>query len=126
MSQDRRPVNLDLTKFAFPVTSYASILHRLSGALLFFGTAGLLLALDLSLSSEAGFNRLAAMLSAPLVKFTAFILLSALGYHLIAGIKHLLQDMGLGESLAGGILAARLTLALGLLLSAAVGFMLLL
>ena len=36
--------------------------------------------------------------------------LSALVYHLIAGVKHLVMDMGIGETLEGGVLAARLTL----------------
>lgn len=125
MSQDTRPVNLNLTKFAFPVTSHASILHRLSGFFLFFGTAGLLFALDLSLASEAGFDRLAALLQTPPAKLFAFVLLSALAYHFVAGVKHLLQDLGIGESLRGGVLAAWLTLLLGFGLAALIAFLLL-
>ena len=33
-----RPVNLDLTTFRFPVTAIASILHRVCGVILFFGS----------------------------------------------------------------------------------------
>ncbi|MCH1448834.1 MAG: succinate dehydrogenase, cytochrome b556 subunit, partial [Litoricolaceae bacterium] len=36
MSRER-PVNLDLTTFSFPITAIASILHRVSGVILFFG-----------------------------------------------------------------------------------------
>ena len=115
MSQDKRPVNLDLTKFAFPTPAYASILHRVSGAFMFVGVAGLLFALDMSLSSAESFDRLVSGLQAPLFKVLAFVLLTTLAYHLVAGIKHLLQDLGIGETLQGGLLAARLTLAAGVL-----------
>ena len=37
--------------------------------------------------------------------------LAGLLYHLIAGIKHLLMDMGIGESLEGGLLGAKLVIA---------------
>jgi succinate dehydrogenase / fumarate reductase cytochrome b subunit len=43
-------------------------------------------------------------------KLVLFGVLSALAYHTAAGIKHLIMDMGIGESLAGGVLAARITL----------------
>ena len=43
-------------------------------------------------------------------------ILSALLYHLVAGIKHLLMDMGIGEELKSGRLAAKLTLVISVIL----------
>jgi succinate dehydrogenase / fumarate reductase cytochrome b subunit len=51
--------------------------------------------------------------------FITWIALSALLYHLIAGIRHLLMDIGIGESLKGGRLTAYLvfiTTTLGIIL----------
>lgn len=66
--------------------------------------------LDLSLSSEAGFEALAEILAGTWFKLLLWALLAALAYHLTAGIRHLLMDMGIGESLRGGVLGARLVL----------------
>ena len=77
---------------------------------MFVGVALMLYAFDMSLSSEAGFEYLSNAIVSPVGKFLTWVLLSALVYHLIAGIKHLFMDMGIGETLEGGVFAARLTL----------------
>lgn len=100
--KDNRPVNLDLTKFHFPLPAITSILHRITGVVLFAGTAVLLWLLAESLSSEAGFERVQQWLAAPLFKVVLWGILSGLLYHLIAGIRHLLMDAGIGETLQGG------------------------
>ena len=102
----RRPVNLDLTKFAFPVTAIASIIHRISGVVIFLTLPLLLYFFDKSLSSEASFNRLVHLLKADLLmKLLLLMFLTALFYHLAAGVKHLLADFGIGEELASARLA---------------------
>ncbi|MFS9598930.1 succinate dehydrogenase, cytochrome b556 subunit, partial [Klebsiella variicola] len=85
----KRPVNLDLRTIKLPVTAYTSILHRISGVILFLGIAVLLFALDKSLSSEEGFEQVKACLTSPLAKLVIWGLLSALLYHLVAGVRHL-------------------------------------
>jgi len=110
VNDNKRPVNLDLTKFAFPVTSISSIAHRLAGVALFAGTALFLYGLHMSLASEASFNELVSLLGTIPGKLITLGLLSALAYHFIAGIKHYLMDMGVAEDLEGGIFAARSTL----------------
>ena len=62
-----RPVNLDLTTFHFPVTAIASILHRVCGVILFFGSFVLMALLGLSLENEAGFADAIALLDNGLV-----------------------------------------------------------
>ena len=67
MSRER-PVNLDLTTFSFPITAIASILHRVSGVILFFGSFILLALLGLSLENEAGFADALTLLDHPFVR----------------------------------------------------------
>ncbi|WP_328189838.1 succinate dehydrogenase, cytochrome b556 subunit [Marinobacter sp. OP 3.4] len=112
----KRPVNLDLGKFHFPLPAITSILHRISGVILFVGIAFLLYGLDVSLSGEAGFNRVNELLDSFLAKLIIWGILSALLYHLVAGIKHLLMDMGIGEELHSGRLAAKLTVVISVIL----------
>ena len=99
--KSQRPVNLDLRTIKLPVTAYTSILHRISGVILFIGLAIMLYALGKSLGSEEGFGEVKACLTSPLAKFVTWGLLSALLYHLVAGVRHLIMDMGIGETLEG-------------------------
>ena len=113
MKQDSRPINVgigDLMSFRWPITAIASITHRIAGAILFVGIAFLLFALDMSLSSEAGFETLKGMMTSPIGMIITWGLLSAMAYHFVAGIKHLIMDMGIGETLEGGRFAAKTTL----------------
>jgi len=116
-----RPKNLDLTTIQLPLTAKASILHRISGFALFFGMIFVLGALDMSLASEESFNQLKECLQSPVAKFITWGILSALGYHFVAGIKHLLMDAGIGETLEGGRVASIITLVLGGLVIALAG-----
>lgn len=108
--KDNRPVNLDLTKFRWPLPALTSIVHRISGVFIFLAIALLLYLLELSLESEAGFADVASLIANPLIKFFVWAVLAALLYHLIAGIKHLLMDFGIGETLAGSVLGAKLVI----------------
>jgi len=112
----KRPVNLDLGKFHFPLPAITSILHRISGIIIFVGVAFLMYGLDLSLSGEDGFNRVNELLDSFLAKLITWGILSALLYHLVAGIKHLLMDAGIGEELESGRLAAKITLVVSIVL----------
>jgi len=112
----KRPVNLDLGKFHFPLPAITSILHRISGIIIFVGVAFLMYGLDLSLSGEDGFNRVNELLESFLAKLIIWGILSALLYHLVAGIKHLLMDAGIAEELESGRLAAKITLVVSIVL----------
>lgn len=104
----KRPVNLDISTIKLPITAYVSILHRISGVFLFAGAAVLLWLLDISLASEEGFTAVQEMFDNPLLKFTVWVVLAALAYHAVAGIRHLTMDGGVGESLRGGRVGAQL------------------
>lgn len=113
--KDNRPTNLDLGSIKYPLPAITSLLHRISGAFIFVGVAVLLYLLDLSLSSAAGFAQVQEILSHTLAKLVIWAVLAGLLYHLIAGIKHLIMDLGIGETMQGGIIAARLVIALSAL-----------
>jgi succinate dehydrogenase / fumarate reductase cytochrome b subunit len=112
----QRPVNLDLRTIKLPITAYTSILHRVSGVILFLGIVVMLYALDKTLASEEGFAEVQACLTSPLAKLIIWGLLSALLYHLVAGVRHLIMDMGVGESLEGGKLGSKIVLAVSVVI----------
>lgn len=119
--KSQRPVNLDLRTIKLPVTAYTSILHRISGVILFLGLAIMLYALGKSLGSEEGFGEVKACLTSPLAKFVTWGLLSALLYHLVAGVRHLTMDMGIGETLEGGKLGSKIVIVISVVLIVLVG-----
>ena len=93
----KRPVNLDIGSIKLPITSYVSILHRASGVVLFFAVALLLWMFDASLESEQSFQSLKECLSSPIAQLVIWAALAALAYHFVAGIRHLIMDLGFGE-----------------------------
>lgn len=113
---DKRPVNLDLSQFSFPLPALTSIVHRATGIILFVGIAILMYILELSLASEESFNAVKESLDGFFVKFIIWGILSGLLYHLVAGIKHILMDFGIGETLEGGVLGAKVTIVISVVL----------
>ena len=116
-----RPVNLDLTTLRFPITAIASILHRVSGVVLFFGSFVLMALLGMSLDDEAGFADALALLDNSFVRFIVWGVLAALAYHFVAGLKHLFMDMGYGETLESGPLFAKISMASAVVLMGLAG-----
>lgn len=106
----QRPKNLNLLTIRFPIPAIVSILHRISGLILFLLIPLMLWGLHLSLSSPDDFDNLHLFLSSPLMKFLIWGSLSAFIYHFFAGIRHLLMDIHVGDELKSGRLSAMLTL----------------
>ena len=114
--KSQRPVNLDLRTIKLPITAITSILHRISGIIIFIGLVFMLYALSVSLGSEEGFADMKATLTSPLAKLIAWGILSALLYHLVAGVRHLIMDAGIGETLEGGKLGSKILIAISVVL----------
>ena len=106
--KDNRPVNLDIGTIKLPITAYASITHRVSGVALVVASFLMLWALDMSLSGPEGFASLQSLFDTTLVKLVMWAISVALIYHSFAGIKHLIMDFGIGETMEGGVLGSRL------------------
>ncbi|MDP9564736.1 UNVERIFIED_ORG: succinate dehydrogenase / fumarate reductase cytochrome b subunit [Kosakonia oryzae] len=118
----QRPVNLDLTTIRFPVTAIASILHRVSGVITFVAVGILLWLLGLSLSSEDGFLTASAIVNSFFVKFILWGILTALAYHAVGGIRHMLMDFGwLEETFEAGKRSANLSFVITVVLSILAG-----
>ncbi|TCL03972.1 MULTISPECIES: succinate dehydrogenase cytochrome b556 subunit [Sodalis] len=121
----QRPINLDLQTIRFPVTAIASILHRITGVIMFVAVGILLWILGLSLSSADGFSQAAAMMDSFIVKFIIWGILTALAYHAVGGIRHMLMDFGyLDETFAMGKMTANVTFVITVVLSILAGVLL--
>ena len=112
MNAKKRPVFLDLTKMKFPPTAIISIMHRMSGVLIFLLLPFALYLLHHSLVSQDSFNALTASLSTPFMSFLAWVLVSAASFHLFAGIRHMLMDCGVGEHMCAARMSAYLIIGL--------------
>ncbi|MEJ2532166.1 MAG: succinate dehydrogenase, cytochrome b556 subunit [Halioglobus sp.] len=119
--KDNRPVNLDIGTMRLPVTAWTSITHRATGVFLFAGMAFLIWALDASLRSPESFASLQDTLGSPLARLVLWAILAALIYHSLAGVRHLIMDMGVGESMEGGARGARIVIALAVVLTLLAG-----
>jgi len=117
----KRPVNLDISTIKLPITAYVSILHRFSGIFLFAGAAVLLWILDSSLDSQESFAAVRDASTNLVFKVVLWSVLSALAYHTVMGLRHLLMDCGVGESLEGGKRGATIALVLAIILIALIG-----
>lgn len=133
-AQRERPVfrNIHISQivgYRLPLAGVVSILHRISGALLFVFLPFLIWLFDLSITSEISYERFASVfvvgafgLPAWLVKLLLLALIWAYLHHFIAGVRHLWMDVshdavdlkrGRASALFTLVAAGLLTLALG-------------
>lgn len=117
----KRPVNLDLSTFKFPVTAIASILHRISGFILFLLIPFILGLLAYSLKSPECFQTLQSGFAHPVSKVIFLGIFLALFYHLLAGVRHLIMDTGRGEKLAQARCSARFIMIVAVLATVGMG-----
>ena len=96
MKPRARPVYLNVFRIHLPLAGWVSILHRVSGALLFLAFPIGVWALSVSLSDEAGFQRMAAWLTHLLSKLLLLLLIWAFTHHALAGLRHLALDVHWG------------------------------
>ena len=117
----KRFINLNLLTLQYPFTAIISILHRLSGLLVFLLIPFLLCFCSKALSSEAGFTAVAASLNHPLSRVVLWFFLAGLGYHFAAGVRHLIMDMGWGESLTSARRSGEIVLVISLIWASLMG-----
>lgn len=123
--QNKRPKHLNLLKIKQPLPAVVSILHRISGALLFFpGIPLVLYSLQTLLQSPQGFEAFQDCLRAPVIKVALLLPIWFFLHHLCAGIRHVLLDLQIGIVLAQARTSSKLVLAAGFLLTALIGWQL--
>lgn len=117
---DYRPKNLNLFSIRFPIPAIVSILHRISGFFLFLLIPFVLYALSYSLTMK-GFKQISQLFDLWWVKFGAWLVLASLGYHLIAGLRHLLSDLHFGDTLRAGRFSAYMVFLFAIVLAVLLG-----
>jgi succinate dehydrogenase cytochrome b subunit len=117
-----RPVYLDLPHIRLPLPGIVSILHRVSGALLFLvGIPLLLYGVSASLASPESNAALTAGFAHPVAKLVLVGLLWAYIHHFCAGIRFLLLDIHRGIELEPARRSSAVVLVLSLALTLIVG-----
>ena len=95
-----RPVTLPLMRLRLPLPGWVSLLHRVSGVLLFLSLPIALFALQQSLRGPEEFSCIQEKLMHPAGRAVVLLVVWALAHHLFAGIRHLLMDLHIGVGLA--------------------------
>ena len=120
-----RPKYLNLQALIFeirlPLPGWVSILHRISGALLFVAVLWLLWMLDRSLSSEAAFDRIKHYAGLLPVKLSLLGIVWAYCHHFCAGIRYLFLDLDKGVDLETARLTSWVVLGASIILTAFLG-----
>ena len=91
-----RPVYLDLFRIYLPLAGWVSILHRVTGVLLFAAVPLGVWALSISLSGESGFQQVTDWIVHPLARLLLLLLVWAFALHFFAGLRHLALDVHWG------------------------------
>lgn len=118
----------DLTTYRLPPAGWVSILHRISGALMFLLLPLIIWLFDTSVSSEISFARFKAAFNVGLgfvpgwfMKLVALALMWAFIHHLFAGLRHLYMEVTHKLSKEFGRQSAVTVLVLSLGLTAVLG-----
>ena len=118
----------DLTTYRLPAAGWVSILHRVSGLLMFFLMPFIIWMLDTSLSSEISFETFTSAFTAGIgfvpgwfVKLVVLGLIWGYLHHFIAGVRHLYMDATHSVTKEFGKSSAMITLVLSLGLTAVLG-----
>ena len=89
----------DLTTYRLPAAGFVSILHRISGAIMFLLLPFIIWMFDTSISSEISFGKFTSAFSTGMLglpgfvwKLAALALIWAFLHHFIAGVRHLWMD----------------------------------
>jgi succinate dehydrogenase / fumarate reductase cytochrome b subunit len=113
----KRPLWYNLSPLNLPIAGLVSILHRISGLLLFLFVVWLLYLLDASLASPERFDAFKRVVGHPFGRLVLLGLLWAFLHHLCAGIRFLFLDVHKGVDLATARLTSGLVLAVSLALT---------
>jgi succinate dehydrogenase / fumarate reductase, cytochrome b subunit len=92
----QRPLSPHLQIYRWPLPMAMSILHRITGGALYFGTLLMAWWLIAASSGPGAYGRIAAFISSPIGRLVLFGYTWALIHHMLGGIRHLIWDTGRG------------------------------
>ena len=87
---------VDLMNYRLPIAGKVSIMHRVSGAMLFLCLPFLIALFAMSFVSESGFNSMSTVVGHPLMKIVLLGLIWGYLHHFCAGIRYLVLDLHIG------------------------------
>jgi succinate dehydrogenase / fumarate reductase, cytochrome b subunit len=119
--KNQRPKNLNLLTIHFPIPAIVSILHRVSGVVLFLLIPLSLWVFSLSLESEQRFEAIKHSIGNPVIKCIILAILAAFFFHFMAGLRHLFMDIHIGEELKSGRRSAMAAILITLILTIVAG-----
>lgn len=108
--KDNRPVFLNLFQIKMPITAVVSFMHRVSGVVIFLAIPWLLYLLQWALASQAGFNSWHVWMGHIWFPVCMWLVLVAFGHHLFAGVRHIVMDIGFGETFQAAVISSYLVL----------------
>jgi succinate dehydrogenase / fumarate reductase cytochrome b subunit len=117
----QRPKHLALHQIKLPLPGIVSILHRVSGLLLFIALPLLLLMLQYSLASIETYTQLMAVMANPLLKLLLLGLLWAFLHHFCAGVRYLAIDLHLVRDLVQARNSSKVVMVVSLVLTIIIG-----
>lgn len=97
----------DILRYRLPAAGVVSILHRVSGAMMFLLLPLILYIFDLSITSEISFTHLQGFVSHWFVKLLILGLSWAYLHHFCAGVRHLIMDAHIGLTKEASAKSAR-------------------
>ena len=104
MTQDpqNRPISPHLTIYRPQLNSVLSIMHRMTGIILFFGLLLLILWFFSMSLGKASFNFSSALVNSLIGRLILDGSLCAFWYHFFSGVRHLFWDFGIGFDMVWG------------------------
>tara|TARA_B100000508_G_scaffold42256_1_gene32957 strand:+ start:895 stop:1263 length:369 start_codon:yes stop_codon:yes gene_type:complete len=103
------PRYLNLFKIALPMPGISSILHRISAVAIFVLSLPMMWVLVFSLSSEANYQIIISLFENFFLKSLFSLFITAIFYHFVSGLRHLVMDFGYWETLRAGRMSALAT-----------------
>ena len=103
------PRYLNLFKIALPIPGISSILHRISAVAIFVLSLPMMWVLVFSLSSEANYQIIISLFENFFLKSLFSLFITAIFYHFVSGLRHLVMDFGYWETLKAGRMSALAT-----------------
>tara|TARA_Y100000813_G_scaffold53909_1_gene37762 strand:+ start:875 stop:1243 length:369 start_codon:yes stop_codon:yes gene_type:complete len=103
------PRYLNLFKIALPIPGISSILHRISAVAIFVLSLPMMWILVFSLSSEVNYQIIISLFENFFLKSLFSLFITAIFYHFVSGLRHLVMDFGYWETLRAGRMSALAT-----------------